>query len=189
MARIDKNSIFALYKYRCTIMDTGFSRSEDVVGQVFRALREKNATFSSAESCTGGNIAHLITLVPGSSEVFVGSVVSYATRVKTDLLGVPAVTIEKDGVVSCATASAMASGVRNLLATDYAVATTGVAGPGGGTEQNPVGTVCIAAASSDRTVSKRLVFGNDRAENINSATYEAYRMLLEMINEKTQQRT
>ena len=189
MARIDKNSIFALYKYRCTIMDTGFSGSEDVIGQVFRALREKNATFSSAESCTGGNIAHLITLVPGSSEVFVGSVVSYATRVKTDLLGVPAVTIEKDGVVSCATASAMASGVRNLLATDYAVATTGVAGPGGGTEQNPVGTVCIAVASSDKTVSKRLVFGNDRAENINSATYEAYRMLLEMINEKTQQRT
>jgi len=165
-------------------MENNFSGNEDVVGLVFRALREKGTTFSSAESCTGGNIAHLITLVPGSSEVFVGSVVSYATRVKTDVLGVPAETIEKEGVVSCATATAMANGVRRLLATDYAVATTGVAGPAGGSSQNPVGTVCIAVASIHKTISKKFQFGNDRTENINIATEEAYKMLLEVINDK-----
>ena len=105
--------------------------SHDVVRCVFDALKERKAVFSSAESCTGGNIAHQITLIPGSSDVFVGTVVSYATRVKTDILGVPAETIEKEGVVSLATAEAMAQGVRRLLATDYAVATTGVAGPSG----------------------------------------------------------
>lgn len=162
-------------------MNTVFSGRDDSVDLIFRTLREKGATFSSAESCTGGNIAHLITLIPGSSEVFVGAVVSYATRVKEDVLGVPAEIIEKEGVVSCATASAMANGVRKLLATDYAVATTGVAGPGGGTQENPVGTVCIAAASKDKTISKKYHFGNDRTENINSATAEAYRMLLEII--------
>lgn len=156
--------------------------SHDVVRCVFDALRKRKVVFSSAESCTGGNIAHQITLIPGSSDVFVGTVVSYATRVKTDILGVPAETIEKEGVVSLATAEAMAQGVRRLLATDYAVATTGVAGPSGGSAQTPVGTVCIAVASRDKTVSKRFLFGDDRTENINLATTEAYKMLLDFID-------
>ena len=148
---------------------------------VLDALRSAGAVFASAESCTGGNIAHRITLLPGSSEVFVGAVVSYATRVKTDVLGVPAATIASEGVVSLATAEAMAQGVRRLLATDYAVATTGVAGPTGGTGLTPVGTVCIAVASNNVTNSKRFVFGNDRAENIERATTEAFAMLLDLI--------
>lgn len=158
---------------------------QDVVKRVFDALRARGETFSSAESCTGGNIAHRITLLSGSSEIFVGTVVSYATRVKTDILGVPAETIEKEGVVSCATAEAMAEGVRRLLATDYAVATTGVAGPSGGSDTIPVGTVCIAVTSRLHTISKKCLFGNDRVENIESATIEAYRMLLQMIEEDT----
>lgn len=157
----------------------------NIVQQVFEALRAKKCTFSSAESCTGGNIAHLITVIPGSSDVFVGSVVSYATRVKIDTLGVPSGVIEKDGVVSCATAEAMAKGVRRLLATDYAVATTGYAGPSGGTEQDPVGTVCIAVTSKDKTISKKCLFGSDRVENINLATITAYEMLLDLINNDT----
>ena len=158
---------------------------QDVMKSVFDALRAQGGTFSSAESCTGGNIAHQITLLSGSSEVFVGTVVSYATRVKIDILGVPAEIIEKEGVVSCATAEAMAQGVRRLLATDYAVATTGVAGPSGGSDTTPVGTVCIAVTSLSRTISKKCLFGNDRVENIESATTEAYRLLLQMIEEDT----
>ncbi len=86
-------------------------------------------TVSTAESCTGGNIAHLITEVPGSSNYFKGSVVSYATEVKINVLGVPAELVEKYGVVSSEVAEAMANGVRRLLDTDYAISTTGVAGP------------------------------------------------------------
>ncbi len=154
----------------------------DVVMQVFEALKAQNATFSSAESCTGGDIAHRITLIPGSSDVFAGSVVSYATYVKIDVLGVPAEIINNSGVVSRKTAEAMAEGALRLLSTDYAVSTTGVAGPSGGSAQNPVGTVCIAVAAKRKTVSREFHFGSDRTENIRLATVEAYKMLLDLIN-------
>ena len=103
-------------------------------------------TLASAESCTGGNIAHELTLIPGSSEVFVGSVVSYSNEVKMNLLGVGAKTLEENGAVSLPVVREMAEGVLRATGAKVAVATSGIAGPGGGSEENPVGTVCIAAA-------------------------------------------
>lgn len=103
-------------------------------------------TLASAESCTGGNIAHELTLIPGSSEVFVGSVVSYSNEVKMNLLGVGAKTLEENGAVSLPVVREMAEGVLRATGAKVAVATSGIAGPGGGSEEKPVGTVCIAAA-------------------------------------------
>lgn len=148
---------------------------------VFDLLINKGKTFASAESCTGGNIAHVITMIPGSSEVFKGTAVTYATPMKTKVLGVPAETIEQYGVVSQQVVELMASGVRNLMEADFGVATTGVAGPSGGTDENPVGTVWIAVASEQGVVSKRFNFGKDRENVINRATIAAYEMLREEI--------
>ena len=148
---------------------------------VFDLLKSKGMTFASAESCTGGNIAHVITLIPGSSEVFKGTAVTYATPMKTKVLGVPAETIEKQGVVSQEVVESMATGVRDLMEADFGVATTGVAGPSGGSEENPVGTVWIGVASPKGMVSKRFNFGKDRENVINRATIAAYEMLRESI--------
>ena len=148
---------------------------------VFDLLNSKGMTFASAESCTGGNIAHVITLIPGSSDVFKGTAVTYATPMKTKVLGVPAELIEKHGVVSQQVVESMAEGVRNLMEADFGVATTGVAGPSGGTEENPIGTVWIGLASPSGVVSKRFNFGKDRENVINRATIAAYEMLRECI--------
>ena len=144
---------------------------------VFDLLINKGMTFASAESCTGGNIAHVITLIPGSSEVFKGTAVTYATPMKTKVLGVPAAVIEKHGVVSQEVVECMATGVRDLMEADFGVATTGIAGPSGGTEETPVGTVWIGVASSSGVVSKCFNFGKDRENVINRATIAAYEML------------
>ena len=148
---------------------------------VFELLINKGKTFASAESCTGGNIAHVITLIPGSSEVFKGSAVTYATPTKTKVLGVPAETIDKYTVVSQLVVEGMAKGVRDLMETDFGVATTGVAGPGGGTEETPVGTVWIGVASKKGVVSKCFNFGKDRENVINRATIMAYEMLRQQL--------
>ena len=150
---------------------------------VFDLLKSKGMTFASAESCTGGNIAHVITLIPGSSEVFKGTAVTYATPMKTKVLGVPAETIEKQGVVSQEVVESMATGVRDLMEADFGVATTGVAGPSGGSEENPVGTVWIGVASAKGVVSKRFNFGKDRENVINRATVAAYEMLRQQITD------
>ena len=144
---------------------------------VFDLLINKGMTFASAESCTGGNIAHVITLIPGSSEIFKGTAVTYATPMKTKVLGVPAATIEKYTVVSQQVVEGMAQGVRDLMEADFGVATTGVAGPSGGTEATPVGTVWIGVASKNGVVSKCFNFGKARVNVINRATVMAYEML------------
>ena len=144
---------------------------------VFGILKAKGKTVASAESCTGGTIAKMITAIPGSSAVFKGTVVSYATEVKENVLGVNHLDVEKYTVVSQQVAEQMAIGVRNLLKTDYAVATTGIAGPDGGTEQTPVGTVWIAVATPDGVVSKINNFGKDRGNNIERASITALEML------------
>lgn len=144
---------------------------------VFDKLKESGKTLSTAESCTGGSIAKMITAIPGSSEVFKGTVVSYATSVKEEVLGVNHADVEKYTVVSQQVAEQMAVGVRKLLKTDYAVATTGVAGPGGGTEENPVGTVWIAVAGPNGVVSKKHNFGKDRGNNIERAAITALDMV------------
>lgn len=144
---------------------------------VFDLLINKGKTFALAESCTGGNIAHVITLIPGSSKVFKGAAVTYANATKTKVLGVPSEMIEKCGVVSQDVVESMAKGVRNLMDADYGVATTGIAGPSGGTDENPVGTVWIGVASVSGVVSKCFNFGKDRENIINRATIAAYEML------------
>lgn len=144
---------------------------------VFKLLKAKGKTVASAESCTGGTIAKMITAIPGSSAVFKGTVVSYATEVKENILNVSHLDVEKYTVVSKQVVEQMAVGVRNLLKTDYAVATTGVAGPDGGTELTPVGTVWIAVATPDGVVSKINNFGKDRGNNIERASITALEML------------
>lgn len=144
---------------------------------VFDLLINKEKTFALAESCTGGNMAHVITLIPGSSKVFKGAAVTYANATKTRVLGVPSEMIEKCGVVSQDVVESMATGVRSLMDADYGVATTGIAGPSGGTDENPVGTVWIGVASALGVVSKCFNFGKDRENIINRATIAAYEML------------
>lgn len=144
---------------------------------VLDILKSKGKTVASAESCTGGTIAKVITAIPGSSAAFKGTVVSYATEVKEKVLGVSHLDIEKYTVVSRQVVEQMAVGVRNLLETDYAVATTGIAGPDGGTEQTPVGTVWMAVATPDGVVSKVGNFGKDRGNNIERATNTVLEML------------
>ena len=158
-------------------------QDQSIERTVFDLLKSKGMTFASAESCTGGNIAHVITLIPGSSEVFKGTAVTYATPMKTKVLGVPAEMIEEQGVVSQEVVESMASGVRNLMEADFGVATTGIAGPSGGTEENPVGTVWIGVASAKGVVSKRFNFGKDRENVINRATVAAYEMLRQQITD------
>lgn len=148
---------------------------------VFDILINKGMTFALAESCTGGNIAHVFTLIPESSAVFKGSAVTYAASTKTKVLGIPSETIASYGVVSQQVVEGMARGVRDLMEADFGVATTGVAGPGGGTEENPVGTVWIGVASAQGVVSKRFNFGKDRENVINRATIAAYEMLRQQI--------
>ena len=144
---------------------------------VFDLLREKKMTFASAESCTGGNIAHRITLIPGSSEVFRGGAVTYATPTKTKVLGVPAKTIERHGVVSREVVEAMAKGTQKLMEADFGIATTGVAGPSGGTAETPVGTVWIGIATPLGVHAQCFHFGKGRRKVISQATQAAYEML------------
>ena len=125
---------------------------------VVRALAAKGLTVAAAESCTGGLIGHLLTEVPGASRVFLGDVVAYANPVKVALLGVPQDVLDAHGAVSEPTACAMAEGVRARTGADVGIATTGIAGPDGGTEDKPVGTVCIAIAAAGGTRVRTLRF-------------------------------
>ena len=127
-----------------------FARDErPVEAHVLDLLRARGLTLGTAESCTGGLVAERITRVPGSSDAFMGSVVAYADRVKVEQLGVPAELIEQHGAVSAEVAEAMASGARERLAVDVAIAVTGIAGPGGGTPEKPVGLVYVAAETPE----------------------------------------
>ncbi len=154
----------------------------DLESAVGRILKENGKTLSCAESCTGGEIAHLITSVAGSSAYFLGSVTSYAVSVKEQVLGVPAQTVETFGVVSSQVAAAMAQGVRALTGSDYAVATTGLAGPSGDAS-NPVGTVWIAAAGPQGTRTVKYVYKHDRKRNIERFAASALHFLWEMLVE------
>ena len=149
-------------------------RIEEVVGQL---LKEKGSSLSLAESCTGGNIAHLITGVSGSSNYFKGSVVAYSNDIKQQVLNVDPKSIQQNGAVSKQVVEQMATGVRNSFKSDYAIATSGIAGPTGGTKQKPVGTVWIAVADNEGVVSKKFNFGNNRERNIQISSLSALNML------------
>ena len=138
-------------------------------------------TVSTAESCTGGNIAHVFTSLSGSSSFFKGSVVAYANEVKENVLQVNSADIETFGAVSQQVVEQMAVGVRKLLKTDVAIATSGIAGPTGGSDEKPVGTTWIAVCSDDMVVSRGFSFGKLREQNILRATQAALLMLKEII--------
>lgn len=144
------------------IYSCGDDTLENAVGSLLRGSGE---TLSAAESCTGGEIAHLITSVPGASAYFLGSVTSYAVSVKESVLGVPESVIREYGVVSSEVAAAMAEGVRKLTGSTYSVATTGLAGPLGD-DRNPVGTVWIGVSGPHGTVTAGKNYRDDRARNI-----------------------
>lgn len=155
---------------------------DKTVAQVLgELLHERELTVACAESCTGGNIAHRIVQVPGSSAYFLGSVVSYSNEVKTDVLGVPRSDIANNGAVSREVAEAMAKGAAKLMRTDCAIATTGIAGPDGGTKYKPVGTVWIAVKYGDQIVSECLHFPGDRNTVIESATNHGMVMLINLL--------
>jgi nicotinamide-nucleotide amidase len=159
-----------------------FAENEESLEAVIgRLLAGKGKTLSLAESCTGGEIAHIITSVPGCSVYFKGSVTAYHNTVKTQLLGVPEEVLTRYGAVSKETVEAMAEGANKLFKTDYSVATSGIAGPDGGTPEKPVGTVWIAVASCGKIVSRSYTFGNERTVNIKRFSYTALNMLRKQI--------
>ena len=129
---------------------------EAILGEL---LKQKNATIATAESCTGGRLAAALNALPGSSSYYLGSVVAYANDVKQQVLGVEQDTLAQHGAVSEQTVREMAEGVRRLMHADYAIATSGIAGPDGGTKDKPVGTVWIAWATPEGTVAERFQFG------------------------------
>jgi nicotinamide-nucleotide amidase len=132
---------------------------------------------ATAESCTGGRVAARITSQAGSSGYFAGGVVAYANRVKEALLGVDGAALAREGAVSGSVAGQMAAGARRLLHVDVAVATTGIAGPGGGSDEKPVGTVFVAVAAADGVRVQRRQFDGDRAAVQQAATDAALTML------------
>ena len=162
-----------------------YSDNDDTLQEcIGRMLKQAGKTVSTAESCTGGTISALFTSIPGSSEYFLGSVTSYANSVKTGVLGVPEEIIEKHGAVSSECVAAMAEGVRRITGSDFSVATSGIAGPGGGSEVKPVGTVWIGVSSPKETKTYKLVFKGDRKRNIERFSANALNILrITIVNE------
>ena len=144
-------------------------------------LSERELTVASAESCTGGNISHKITQIPGSSAYFLGSVVSYSNDVKASVLGVSRNNLGRHGAVSREVVEDMAKGVSKLMHSDCALATSGIAGPDGGTKFKPVGTVWMAAKIGDQTVSELIHFKGTRDQVIESATNHVMIMLIKLL--------
>ena len=144
---------------------------------VGKMLKERKKTVSTAESCTGGYISHLITKVPGSSQYYTGSVISYAYEIKESELGVPHDVIMQHGAVSQPVVEQMAKAIRERYKTDYSISASGIAGPDGGTTDKPVGTVWIAVATPDKVISEKFLFGNNRERNIQKTANAALNML------------
>ena len=142
-----------------------------------RQLRAKGKTLATAESCTGGYIAHLLTSIPGASTYYKGSVVSYDNSIKTKVLNVPESILQTVGAVSEETVKIMAESVRQLMDTDYAIAVSGIMGPDGGTSEKPVGMVWIAVAKKGETVTKCFSFRHTRERNIQLTAINALNML------------
>jgi nicotinamide-nucleotide amidase len=161
------------------LLSTTDELPEELAG---RLLTEKGKTVATAESCTGGNIAHALTSIAGSSNYFKGSVVAYADEIKINILHVHPSDIEQHGAVSREVVEQMARNVRELMKTDYGIATSGVAGPGGGTPEKPVGTVWVALADKSQ-VSPYLFHYNDvRENNIQRTTTAALNLLIKKIS-------
>jgi nicotinamide-nucleotide amidase len=156
---------------------TNQSRREKIEATVVRLLTERKLTLATAESCTGGGLAHRITNVPGASAIFPGGVVAYSNAVKQTFLGVRPETLSRHGAVSAAVAREMANGARKKFGADFAIAITGIAGPGGGTKRKPVGTVFIALADGSGTMVERKIYSTGRVQFKRDTTNQALIML------------
>lgn len=156
----------------------GTTKLQEALGEL---LKSKGATVSTAESCTGGLIAHRITSVSGASAYFQGSVVAYDNRIKEQVLGVKSETLEQFGAVSEQTVTEMVQGVLGLMKTDYAIAVSGIAGPTGGTPDKPVGTIWVAVGNVDEVRTHRLNLSKNRAKNIEYTVVFALNFLRKMI--------
>jgi nicotinamide-nucleotide amidase len=155
---------------------------EVVVGQL---LNERSQTVATAESCTGGYIAHLLSIHPGSSTFFTGTVVSYANIIKERLLGVSHEILTTVGAVSQETVLQMAKSVREVMQTDYAISVSGIMGPGGATDEKPVGLVWVAVANKDKCIAKSFNFRFGRKKNIELTATNALNMLRQFILENS----
>ena len=160
------------------IWDEGDKNLEIIVGEKLRSLGQ---TIGTAESCTGGSIAALLTSVAGSSDYFAGSIVAYANSVKQNILGVSASDLSQYGAVSQQVVEQMATGALRVLGCDWAIATSGIAGPGGGTPEKPVGTIWIAVANKNKVVSKNYHFNTIREQNIQRTVNMALTLLVSLI--------
>ena len=185
----DREKIFAqtekeIEKLRLLLGEHIISENDEQIEEIVaRMLTERRQTVSTAESCTGGNIARLLTSIPGSSAYFKGSVVAYDNEIKKILLQVNPDDLKQFGAVSEQTVTQMAANVRLIMGTDYGVAASGIAGPTNGTSDKPVGTIWIAVASAFQTVTKLLHFGNNRENNIQRTSTAALNLLREMISQ------
>lgn len=165
-------------KLIATLGDLFYTEGEEKLEQVLgKTLTARNETVSCAESCTGGYISHLFTSVAGSSKYFEGSIISYSYAVKENLLGVKNETLQKHGAVSEECVREMVQGLLKVTGTTYGIAVSGIAGPGGATDDKPVGTVWIAVASADNVVVRRFQFFPSRMENIRVFSNAAMNML------------
>jgi len=174
-----KDEVNNLYRI---IPDLIYAENEESIESVIgKLLTEKNQTICTAESCTGGRIANLITSVPGSSAYFKGSIVAYDNSIKTQILDVKQDIIARNGAVSEQVVLSMAERIRRLFETDYSVATSGIAGPDGGTDEKPVGILWIAVASEKGIVTLKEVFGTNRATNIDRFSIAALNLVRKQI--------
>jgi len=155
-----------------------------VLHRVAELLKHKKLTVATAESCTGGLIGHTLTNVSGSSEYYDRGIISYSNRAKMELLGVKEETLKKHGAVSEQTAREMAIGVRERSRVDIGIATTGIAGPTGGTREKPVGLVYIGLSTKEGTVVRKFNFHGNRLENKESTCNAALQILLEYLEDK-----
>jgi PncC family amidohydrolase len=161
------------------------SEKEALEQQVAPLLRQLGLKVATAESCTGGLVGHLLTNVAGSSEYYFGGVISYDNTIKQNVLGVPASVLETVGAVSQETALAMAHGTRKLINTNIGISTTGIAGPGGGTPEKPVGLVYIALVDDQGYERcERYVWDSDRIGNKELSAQAALQMLLEYLQQR-----
>lgn len=147
-------------------------------------LRQHQLTLAVAESCTGGLLGDALTDVPGSSDYFLGGVLAYNNRIKQQVLGVPAETLARHGAVSAPCAAEMAAGVRRLLGSDLALSVTGIAGPGGGTPDKPVGLTWLHLAAADAQRSSRAVWTGDRVANKQASAAAALHLLQTYLEER-----
>ena len=155
---------------------------ESLLNTVSNKLKKKNLSIATAESCTGGLLAHLLTNISGSSEYFERGVITYSNISKIELLGIPKETIKDYGAVSEETARAMALGIKERSNVDIGISTTGIAGPTGGTKEKPVGLVYIGIATSKNTQVKRFIFSEKRVQNKERACNETLKFLLDTID-------